>query len=256
MQTQDLAQQKKAGTVYLVGAGPGNADLLTIKALRLIESADVIVYDRLIADEITALFPPTAKTIYVGKATDKHTFRQEEINALLVQLASQCQIVVRLKGGDPLIFGRGGEELETLFTQQIPFEVVPGVTAANGCGAYAGIPLTHRDFTQAVTFVTGRAKDGAAIDYKTLAKSNHTLVFYMGLKAFPEISKELIRHGAKPHLPVAAIYSGTTQSQQIITGTLADLPEKAKALTSPVLLIIGEVISLSDKLTWFESSFK
>lgn len=233
------------------GQAQGSADLLTMKAHRLITSADAIVYDRLLSAEVIALFPAAAKTVYVGKSANRHTLPQEQINTLLVELAQQYQTVVRLKGGDPFIFGRGGEELEVLCANQIPFEVVPGVSAANGCGAYAGIPLTHRDFTQAVTFVTGRGKDDVAIDFKTLAQSNHTLVFYMGLKAFPEISKALIEHGASPKLSVAAIYKGTTAEQKVITGTLADLPEKTKTLKSPVILIIGEVTSLSTKLNWF-----
>lgn len=248
-----VESNNQVGTVYLVGAGPGDAELLTVRALQLIESADVVVYDRLISEEVIALFPATAKKVYVGKAENRHTLTQAQINTLLVRLANEYQIVVRLKGGDPFIFGRGGEELETLFAEQIPFQVVPGVSAANGCGAYAGIPLTHRDFTQAVTFVTGRGKDDVNLDFNALAHCDHTLVFYMGLKTFPLIAKGLIEHGASSDLPVAAIYKGTTHEQKVIIGTLADLPEKTKTLNSPVLLIIGKVINLADKLAWFNN---
>lgn len=172
----------------------------------------------------------------------------------MVGLAKTNDTVVRLKGGDPFIFGRGGEELEVLKANDIPFQVVPGVTAANGCGAYAGIPLTHRDHTQAVTFVTGHGKHGKPdVDFKSLAKLQHTLVFYMGLKSFPTIASELIRHGKAPELPVAAIYKGTTHNQEVVIGTLQNLPEKTKQMRSPVLLIVGEVVALADSLAWFQT---
>ena len=242
------------GQVYLVGAGPGDADLLTVKALRLIQCADVIVYDRLISSEVLDKIPKTTQTVFVGKQPTNHSMSQEKINELLIKLAHSNQHVVRLKGGDPFIFGRGGEELQALAEAGITYEVVPGVSAANGCGAYSGIPLTHRDFTQSVTFITGHNKkdNKLEIDFLSLAKTKHTLVFYMGLSSLSEISAGLIKGGMSAKTPAAAIHNGTTQQQIIIRSTLASLPEKTSELRTPVLIIVGEVVSLADKLSWFE----
>ena len=248
------AKKTNKGKIYLVGAGPGDADLLTVKALRLIQKADVIVYDRLISSEILDQIPKTTQTVFVGKQPSNHSMSQEKINQLLIKLARSNEHVVRLKGGDPFIFGRGGEELEALADAGIPYQVIPGVSAANGCGAYSGIPLTHRDFTQSVTFVTGHSKKNSipGIDFKSLANVKHTLVFYMGLSSMVEISAGLINAGMSVNTPAAAIQNGTTQQQIIIKGTIASLPDQAKALHTPVLIIVGEVVSLADKLSWFE----
>ena len=254
---QFTPKHESFGQVYLVGAGPGDVDLLTLKALRLIQCADVIVYDRLISTEILDQIPKTTQTVFVGKQPTNHSMSQKKINELLIKLARSNTHVVRLKGGDPFIFGRGGEELEALALAGIPYQVVPGVSAANGCGAYAGIPLTHRDFTQSVTFITGHSKkdNKLCIDFKHLANAKHTLVFYMGLSSLAEICSNLIRNGMSLSTPAAAIHNGTTQQQIIIQSTLAGLPDKSSELQTPVLIIVGEVVSLADKLSWFKPGY-
>jgi uroporphyrin-III C-methyltransferase/precorrin-2 dehydrogenase/sirohydrochlorin ferrochelatase len=238
------------GSVALVGAGPGDPDLLTVKAVRLIQHADAIVHDRLVAPSILAL-APRALRIYVGKARSHHALPQESINALLVQLAQQGKRVVRLKGGDPFIFGRGGEEVEVLAEHGIPFEVVPGISAANGVAAYAGIPLTHRDHAQTCVFVTGHLKNGTMdLDWSALARPCQTLVVYMGLQALPTLCRELERHGLPSATPAAVIQQGTTEHQRIVTGTLATIAGQATAATmqSPTLIIVGGVVAVREKL--------
>ncbi|RLA19336.1 MAG: uroporphyrinogen-III C-methyltransferase [Gammaproteobacteria bacterium] len=244
------------GEVYLVGGGPGDPDLLTFKALRLMQQADVVLYDRLIAPEVLNLVRRDAERIYVGKKRSHHHVAQDDINALLVKLAHEGKRVVRLKGGDPFIFGRGGEEIETLMEEGIPFQVVPGITAASGCAAYAGIPLTHRDHAQSCQFVTGNLKDGSVnLDWDSLALPNQTTVIYMGLTGLPQICNSLIEHGRSPDLAAALIQQGATRHQRVFTGTLKTLPEliKKEEIKPPTLIIIGSVISLQEKLTWFSS---
>lgn len=244
------------GTVYLVGSGPGNLDLLTLRAARLIGEADAIVYDNLIADGVLELARPDAEKIYVGKQTSNHTVPQDELNLLLVRLARESKTVVRLKGGDPFIFGRGGEEIETLFEFGIPFEVVPGVTAAAGCAAYAGIPLTHRDHAQTVVFATGHLKDGSVnLDWTALARPNQTAVFYMGIGGISDICRQMIANGLPETHPAAVVQHGTTSRQRVLTADLASLPAKVSSagITSPALIIVGSVVSLQNKLAWFDA---
>jgi uroporphyrin-III C-methyltransferase/precorrin-2 dehydrogenase/sirohydrochlorin ferrochelatase len=242
------------GEVYLVGAGPGEPDLLTVRACKLIARADVALYDKLISPEILALIPAKAKRIYVGKQRADHTMRQEAINALMVEHALAGKRVLRLKGGDPFIFGRGGEEIATLSAHGIRFEVVPGITAALGAAAYAGIPLTHRDHAQSCVFVTGNLKDGSMdLDWPALARPRQTIVVYMGLPGLPLLCRELVVHGLSPRTRAAVVQQGTMASQRVVTGTLASLPrlvEKAK-LHAPTLIIVGGVVGLRDKLNWF-----
>ncbi|HSN71837.1 MAG TPA: siroheme synthase CysG [Steroidobacteraceae bacterium] len=252
-----LAQISSArgdGEVALVGAGPGDPDLLTIRALRRLQDADVIVYDRLVPVEILDRARRDAERIYVGKAAGAHHMPQEEINALLVRLARAGKRVCRLKGGDPFIFGRGGEELQALAAAGIRFEVVPGITAASGCAAYAGIPLTHRDHAQAVTFVTGHGRGEIdELDWATLAKRRQTVVFYMGLSGLERIAATLIEHGADPELPAAVVEHGTTARQRVIQGCLAEVAENVRDanVESPALLIVGAVAGLASELGWF-----
>ena len=244
----------EAGSVALVGAGPGDPELLTLKALRLIERADVIVYDRLVAPEILALARPRTQRIYVGKERNRHTLPQDDICALLLRLAREGNRVVRLKGGDPFIFGRGGEEIETLAAHGIRFEVVPGISAANGIAAYAGIPLTHRDHAQACVFVTGHLKDGTMdLDWPALARPRQTIVVYMGLLGLPTLCRELIAHGLPPGTPAAIVQQGTTARQRVVTATLSTLSDAAAtaALEPPTLIIVGEVVRLQSALAWF-----
>ncbi len=242
------------GEVYLVGAGPGDPDLLTFRALRLMQQADVVVYDRLVSPEVLDLTRRDSEKIYAGKKRNNHTLPQESINELLVRLAQEGKRVVRLKGGDPFIFGRGGEEIETLMSLGINFQVVPGITAASGCATYAGIPLTHRDHAQSCTFVTGHLKDGNInLDWKQLAKPNQTIVIYMGLVGLSSICSALLQHGCPPDLPAALIQQGTTTHQRVITGTLTSLPEQITRMkiAPPTLIIVGSVVTLHNKLAWF-----
>ncbi len=242
------------GEVYLVGAGPGDPDLLTFKALRLMQKADVVLYDRLVADEIVDLCRRDAERIYVGKARADHAVPQQEINQLLVDLALQGKKVLRLKGGDPFIFGRGGEEIELLAKNGVPFQVVPGITAASGCASYAGIPLTHRDYAQSVRFVTGHLRDGTTnLPWSELVHSSQTVVFYMGLVGLSAICSQLIAHGRAPGTPIALIQQGTTQHQRVITGTLADMEQRVvgQGIKAPTLIIVGEVVQLHKQLAWF-----
>lgn len=247
----------EAGKVWLIGAGPGDPDLLTVKAARLIAQADALVYDHLVGEGIMDLARSDARLIYAGKEASKHTLPQGSINQLLVDLAREGLSVVRLKGGDPFIFGRGGEELETLVASDIPFEVIPGVTAAAGCAAYSGFPLTHRDHAQALTFVTGHLKDGSVnLDWPALARPCHTIVFYMGIGAAAEICRQMIFHGLPPTTPAAVVRNGTLPDQQTLLATLGTLPERINEseIKPPALIIVGSVVSLHEKLSWFEKS--
>lgn len=242
------------GEVYLVGAGPGDPDLLTLRALRLMYKADIVLYDRLVSKEIMKKLRPDAEQIHVGKQRSNHSVDQETINETLVRLAKSGKKVLRLKGGDPFIFGRGGEELETLAKSGVSFQVVPGITAASGCAAYAGIPLTHRDHSQSVRFLTGHLQEGELeLDWETLAKEHQTLVFYMGLHGLSRICAELIKHGMKKSLPIAMVQQGTTSNQKVVTGTIETMPEvvKQEKLEAPTIIIIGEVVSLRENLSWF-----
>ena len=249
------------GEVFLVGGGPGDPDLLTFRALRLMQQCDVCVYDKLVSPEVMELVRRDAELIFVGKSRDQHTMPQEEINKLLAKLALQGKRVLRLKGGDPFIFGRGGEEIETLMQHGVPFQVVPGITAANGVSSYAGIPLTHRDYAQACLFITGhlKAKEGSTelsldLDWIAMSRPRQTVVIYMGLVGLKEICEKLIEHGLAATMPVAVVQQGTTQRQKVVTATLADLAEKVAAagMKPPCLTIVGEVVKLREKLNWFE----
>jgi uroporphyrin-III C-methyltransferase/precorrin-2 dehydrogenase/sirohydrochlorin ferrochelatase len=247
---------RASGEVALVGAGPGDPELLTLKALRALQDADVILHDRLVSAEILDLARRDATRICVGKSAGGESTAQQEINEALIAHARQGKRVVRLKGGDPFIFGRGGEELQALVQARISFSVVPGITAAAGCAAYAGIPLTHRDFAHSVTFVTGHAdKDGKEPDWRGLALPGATAVFYMGLARVKQIAEKLMEHGAAPTRPVAIIAHGTTATQRVLTATLGTLPAlaSAKALETPALLVVGEVVNLHATLAWFNA---
>ncbi|MCH8264592.1 MAG: uroporphyrinogen-III C-methyltransferase [Proteobacteria bacterium] len=244
----------KMGEVYLVGAGPGDPDLLTLRALRLMYKADVVLYDRLVSDEIMQKLRPDAEKIYMGKEQAKSSVEQETINEMLVRLAHEGKRVLRLKGGDPFIFGRGGEELETLAAAGVPFQVVPGITAASGCAAYAGIPLTHRDHAQSVRFLTGHLREGTLdLEWEHLVREKQTLVFYMGLSGLQTICEQLIAHGMAADTPIAIIQRGTTRRQRVITDQLGGMPALAKktGIEAPTIIIIGSVVSARKKLSWF-----
>lgn len=250
--TAHLSSTISRGFVSLVGAGPGDPDLLTVKGYRVIQQADVVVYDRLVSAEILSLASTKAEMIYVGKKLDYHCVPQDQINQILVDKALAGNKVVRLKGGDSFIFGRGGEELEELAEHGIDFEVVPGITAAAGATAYAGIPLTHREHAQSVQFITGHIqKDGQEIEWHSLAQSNNTLVFYMGLKQSGYIAQQLMSNGIDQQMPCAIIENGTRREQRVLTGKLSELAELATQAVSPALIVVGSVTSLHNKLKWF-----
>jgi len=236
----------QAGEVALIGAGPGDPELLTLRALRLMREADVVVYDKLVSEAIMDMVPPEVDKIFVGKTANNHTLPQDDINTLLVKLSQENKRVVRLKGGDPYIFGRGGEEIQTLLGSDVPCRVVPGITAASGCSTYAGIPLTHRDHAQSCTFVTGHLKSGnLVLPWANLAQPNQTVVFYMGLQSIEVISRELQAHGMSGDMPAALVEQGTTPNQRVFTGTLNTLQQEVadKGIQTPTLIIIGTVVN-------------
>jgi len=243
------------GEVYLVGGGPGDPDLLTFRALRLMQQAEVVLYDRLVSPKIVELTRKDAERIYVGKERDRHALAQEEINQLLIKLARQGKRVLRLKGGDPFIFGRGGEEIELLAAAGIPFQVVPGITAAAGCAAYAGIPLTHRGLAQSCIFVTGHMQDGKLdLNWQSLVQPNQTIAVYMGINGLEVLSRELIKHGMDEKIPTAVIQQGTTPDQRVFITSLGALPDLVakEEIKPPSMVIIGAVVNLHEKLAWYE----
>jgi uroporphyrin-III C-methyltransferase/precorrin-2 dehydrogenase/sirohydrochlorin ferrochelatase len=254
-QLSAASTEKPNGEAFLVGGGPGDPDLLTFRALRLMQQCDVCVYDKLVSPEVMELVRRDAELIYVGKARDQHTMPQEQINELLARLALEGKRVLRLKGGDPFIFGRGGEEIETLMQHGVPFQVVPGITAANGVSSYAGIPLTHRDYAQACLFITGHLKDGSVnLDWEAMTRPRQTIVIYMGLIGLAEICKQLILRGVSANMPIAVIQQGTTIHQRVVTATLSNIAEQVQMaqIKAPCLIIIGEVVLLREKLNWFQ----
>ena len=242
------------GKVYLVGAGPGDPGLITVRGLQLLRRAAVVVYDRLVHPALLEEAPSGAERIFVGKQAGRHCIAQAEINEVLIRYARQGRQVVRLKGGDPFVFGRGGEEAEALTDADVPFEIVPGVSSAMAVPAYAGIPLTHRKFSSSFAVVTGHEarKEQDAVDWAKLATAVDTLVILMGLSNLPIIVAKLLAHGRAPHTPVAVIQQGTTDEQEAVLGTLADIVEKSAHLEPPALIVVGNVVSLADKLHWFQ----
>ena len=244
------------GKVFLVGAGPGDPDLITVKGVKAIEQADVILYDRLVNQSLLDYASSEAKLVYCGKHPNHHSLPQEEINDLLVDLAQNGNTVTRLKGGDPFIFGRGGEEAEQLAAANIQFEIVPGITSGVAAPAYAGIPVTHRDYSSSVAFVTGVIKDSVDADdyWKSLVHGPDTLCIYMGVKKLPDICSLLLKHGKNEDTPVALVHYGTTDNQQTVTGTLTDIVKRAEGIKNPAMIIVGEVVKLRDKISWFEST--
>ena len=244
----------QTGEVYLVGGGPGDPDLLTFRALRLMQQADVVLYDRLVAPGIVELARKEAQRIYVGKQSDSHTVSQSELNSMMVTLAQQGKRVLRLKGGDPFIFGRGGEEIEELSSAGIPFQVVPGITAAAGCASYAGIPLTHRDYAHSCLFVTGHLKDGKlSFNWDALLQPKQTVAIYMGVKGIDVLQKNLLEQGMAPDMPAAIIQQGTTPNQKVFVGKVGTLTQTVadNEIKPPSMIVIGEVVKLHDKLSWF-----
>ncbi|MGJ9458651.1 uroporphyrinogen-III C-methyltransferase [Oceanobacillus sp. CF4.6] len=243
------------GKVYLVGAGPGDPDLITVKGMKTIQKADVILYDRLVNEELLSYASDKADLIYCGKSPDHHSLTQDEINFLLCKFANQGKVVTRLKGGDPFIFGRGGEEAELLKKNGIFYEIVPGITSGSAAPAYAGIPLTHRDYSSSVSFVSGVSKSGESYEkyWENLAQGSDTLCIYMGVKNLPNICERLIRYGRHPDTPIALIHWGTTEKQQTVTGTLANILNKSHTFKNPSMIIIGEVVRLRDQIKWFET---
>ena len=241
------------GEIILVGAGPGDAGLLTLRGLQVLQDADVVFYDHLVTDGIRELIRRDAEQICVGKRAGEHSVPQHDTNQMLIAAAKAGKTVVRLKGGDPFIFGRGGEELETLCNAGIPFSVVPGITAASGCSAYSGIPLTHRDYAQSVRLVTGHLKTGSELDWHNLAAEKQTLVFYMGLNQAATIQAKLLEHGMEADMPVALVENGTAITQRVVDGVLTQLGELAQQVESPALIVVGRVVALREKLNWFSS---
>ena len=255
LQLEEKAKDVKQGEVYLVGAGPGDPDLLTFRALRLMQQAEVVLYDRLVALTIVDLVRRDAERVYVGKSRDQHALSQEKINALLVKLAKQGKRVLRLKGGDPFIFGRGGEEIASLSSEGICFQIVPGITAASACACYAGIPLTHRDYAHSCIFTTGHLKDGSMdMNWDALIQPKQTIVVYMGLMGVTQLSAELIRRGMLATTPIALVQQGSTQKQRVYISDLQSLPNipERYSIKPPTMIIIGEVVNLHEKLAWFE----
>ncbi|WP_010531883.1 uroporphyrinogen-III C-methyltransferase [Lentibacillus jeotgali] len=242
------------GKVYLTGAGPGDPDLITVKALKAIQQADVILFDRLINEGLLEHAKAGAELIYCGKLPDRHSLTQDEINELLCQFANEGKTVTRLKGGDPFIFGRGGEEADVLRQQGICFEIIPGITAGSAAPAYAGIPLTHRDYSSSVAFVSGVSKTDSEQYWKHLAQGVDTLCIYMGVKNLPDICSRLIRYGRGEETPIALVHWGTTDNQQTVTGTLGNIVERSSAVKNPSMIIVGEVVRLREKLQWFEKN--
>ncbi len=257
LNASDAEQADKIGEVYLIGAGPGDPDLLTFRALRLMQQADVVVHDRLVSQQVIDLARRDAERIYVGKERANHAVPQEDINHMLVRLAKEGKRVCRLKGGDPFIFGRGGEEIDTLVEEGVSFQVVPGITAASGASSYTGIPLTHRDYSQSVVFATGHLKNGMMdINWPGLVQPNQTLVFYMGLVGVKTICKELVAHGMSKDMPMALVQKATMVDQRLFTGTLENMPDivEREEIKAPTLIIVGEVVKLHEKLNWYNEA--